>query len=274
MTNRTGIVAENAPPVALLAAAAMLLGAAVPAVAQTSAVGEFDEWHARLLGAAEAAAAEVHAGQRVQTPALAVPRPTTDFSPPWLKRLAPETWRLLHESFAAEGIPAELVSLGWVESRFQADAFSPKGARGVWQLMPTTARRYGLTVSRERDDRTDLVASTRAAARHLADLHEQFGDWLLALAAYNAGAGRVEAAISRAESRDFWRLRPWLPAETQAYVPRALAAMGSEAGAVTGGGAPMKTPPFARRIVFATLVVDGPATALPSPTTLAPAGGI
>ena len=89
--------------------------------------------------------------------------------------------------------------------------------------MPATARRYGLFVSAERDDRTNLRLSTRVAARHLADLYDRFGDWLLVLAAYNAGAEQIEGAIRLSGSRDFWKLRTWLPSETQHYVPAVLA---------------------------------------------------
>ena len=146
--------------------------------------------------------------------------------PVWARGLSGTTWEEMVRTFEAEGVPVELLAVGWVESRFNPAALSPKGARGVWQFMPETARRYGLQVGDARDDRTDLALSTRAAARHLADLYRRFGDWPLALAAYNAGADRVENAMARARSRDFWRLRPWLPAETQAYVPAVLRATG------------------------------------------------
>ena len=82
-------------------------------------------------------------------------------------------------------------------------------------------------MSGRRDERSELLPSTRAAARYLADLHRSYGDWLLALAAYNAGPKRLEDALARADSPDFWRLQRWLPEETQRYVPAVLAAMGS-----------------------------------------------
>jgi membrane-bound lytic murein transglycosylase D len=145
--------------------------------------------------------------------------------PAWARGLSGATWEQMVRTFQAEGVPVELLAVGWVESRFNPRALSPKGARGVWQFMPETARRYGLQVGDARDERTDLALSTRAAARHLADLYRQFGDWPLALAAYNAGAERVDAAIDRAHSREFRLLRPWLPAETRLYVPAVLDAM-------------------------------------------------
>ena len=217
-------------PTILAAVAWGLLAAALPAAAQAPA----DAWLERLRGERLAAA------ERALTHAAVLPAPAaallvaeeTQSDAPvshlaaWQARLTPEARRWLERILEAEGVPAEFVAVGWVESRFNPQAVSPKGARGVWQLMPETARRYGLTVSHERDDRTDLGRSTRAAARHLADLYEQFGDWSLALAAYNAGAERVEAALARAPGRDFWQARGWLPRETQDYVLAVLGAIG------------------------------------------------
>lgn len=161
----------------------------------------------------------------------AAPVPQRDASlpsgnaPAWQRRLSPRLRGLLEGILEAEGVPTELLAVGWVESRFDPQALSPKGARGMWQLMPETARRYGLEVSRERDERADLARSTRAAARYLAELHRRFGDWELALAAYNAGEQRVEAALERAGSRELQHLERWLPRETREYVPAVLAAM-------------------------------------------------
>jgi membrane-bound lytic murein transglycosylase D len=125
-----------------------------------------------------------------------------------------------------EGIPNEISALVLVESAGQPTALSPKGARGIWQFMPDTARRYGLTVNPETDDRLDVQKSTRAAARYLRDLHTQFGDWSLVLAAYNAGEHLVQNAVLRAGSEDFALLgrQRLLPAETRAYVPAVIAA--------------------------------------------------
>lgn len=123
-------------------------------------------------------------------------------------------------------VPADFAAVVLVESGGQAAALSPKGARGFWQLMPDTARRYGLRVNKSRDDRLDLSKATDAAAQYLHDLYVQFGDWKLALAAYNTGEANVGSAILRAHSRNFDQLTKlqMLPLETRNYVPRVLAA--------------------------------------------------
>lgn len=137
-------------------------------------------------------------------------------------QLKPVLASILHE----QGVPDEAVALVLVESAGETSALSSKGARGIWQFMPDTARRYGLTVNSETDDRLDVQKSTRAAARYLRDLHIQFRSWLLALAAYNAGAKLVQNAVLRAGSEDFALLgrKRLLPAETRAYVPAVMAA--------------------------------------------------
>jgi membrane-bound lytic murein transglycosylase D len=124
-----------------------------------------------------------------------------------------------------EGVPQDVAAVVLVESGGSAMALSPKGARGVWQFMPETARRYGLTVSASRDERLDVVKSTRAAARYLRELHGQFGDWRLAFAAYNAGEQAVAQAVARAGRRDFARVQSLLPRETRNYVPAVMEAM-------------------------------------------------
>jgi hypothetical protein len=126
----------------------------------------------------------------------------------------------------SHGVPVDMVAVILVESGGRADALSLKGARGLWQLMPDTARRYGLRVNDVQDDRVDLFRATDAAARYLHDLYAQFGDWKLALAAYNAGEANVASAILRAHTQDFDQLasRWMLPLETRNYVPRVLAA--------------------------------------------------
>jgi soluble lytic murein transglycosylase-like protein len=125
-----------------------------------------------------------------------------------------------------EKLPVEVLSVALVESGFNPLALSPKGARGIWQLMPDTARRYGLAVAPGNDQRAHPELATRAAARYLQDLYRMFGDWDLALAAYNAGEGRVQRAIERAGAHNFKELarRKLLPLETRNYVPAVLAA--------------------------------------------------
>jgi membrane-bound lytic murein transglycosylase D len=124
-----------------------------------------------------------------------------------------------------EGVPQDLIYLAQAESGFQPTAVSRAGARGIWQFMGSRARGYGLQHSMWVDDRQDPEKSTRAAAHHLRDLYGQFGDWYLAMAAYNSGPGTVQAAVKRTGYADFWELyrRNVLPKETRNYVPIILA---------------------------------------------------
>jgi soluble lytic murein transglycosylase-like protein len=130
--------------------------------------------------------------------------------------------------FREEGVPLELLAVAEVESAFDPRALSPRGARGLWQFMPATAVRFGLRVEGARDERTLPAPATRAAARYLRELYARFGDWRLALAAYNAGEGRIEQAIRRGGTRDFVQLAALglLPEETRRYVPAVLATKG------------------------------------------------
>ena len=124
-----------------------------------------------------------------------------------------------------EGVPQDLIYLAQAESGFHPLAVSRAGARGIWQFMGSRARGYGLQRSLWVDDRQDPEKSTRAAAHHLKDLYAQFGDWYLAMAAYNSGPGTVQAAVKRTGYADFWELyrRNVLPKETRNYVPIILA---------------------------------------------------
>jgi membrane-bound lytic murein transglycosylase D len=120
-----------------------------------------------------------------------------------------------------EGVPQDLIYLAQAESGFHPLALSRAGARGMWQFMGSRARGYGLERNFWLDERQDPEKATRAAARHLKDLYNQFGDWYLAMAAYNSGPGTVQSAVRRTGYADFWELyrRNVLPKETRNYVP-------------------------------------------------------
>ena len=122
--------------------------------------------------------------------------------------------------FAKYGLPLELKYLAIVESDLKTTAVSKVGAKGMWQLMPVTARELGLKVTRKYDERTHAYKSTVAAAKYLRYLYKEFGDWLLALAAYNGGPGTVLKAIKQSGSRNFWALQNYLPAESRGHVKR------------------------------------------------------
>ncbi len=124
-----------------------------------------------------------------------------------------------------EGVPQDLIYLAQAESGFHPLALSRAGARGMWQFMGSRAKGYGLERNWWVDDRQDPEKATRAAARHLKDLYNQFGDWYLAMAAYNSGPGTVQSAVKRTGYADFWQLykRNVLPKETRNYVPIIIA---------------------------------------------------
>jgi membrane-bound lytic murein transglycosylase D len=136
-------------------------------------------------------------------------------------RYRPMIQRILDE----EGVPQELIHLAQAESGFIPRAMSRKAAGGMWQFLKWRGQEYGLMQTRYTDERMDPEKATRAAARHLRDLFHQFGDWYLAIAAYNCGPGTVEKAVERTGSADFWELRQIgvLPKETTNYVPIILA---------------------------------------------------
>jgi len=138
-----------------------------------------------------------------------------------------ESYREVVEEILEENrVPADLFYLGLIESGFNLQAKSSAKAMGVWQFMKSTGKMYGLSVDPYVDERKDPIRATEAAARHLRDLYREFGSWPLALAAYNAGSGRIRGAIRRAKTRDFWEMveRKKLPRETMEYVPKFLAA--------------------------------------------------
>lgn len=145
--------------------------------------------------------------------------------PPRAQELAPAA----KEIFRAQGVPPEMVWLAEVESSFDPEARSPVGARGLFQFMPATAQRFGLRVF-PIDERTDPAKSAKAAAQYLRALHGRFRDWPLAIAAYNAGEGRVGRALDASPTRSFDAIASKLPAETRLYVPKVMATVAAREG--------------------------------------------
>ena len=133
---------------------------------------------------------------------------------------------MIQQIFRERGLPEELAYTAMIESGFSPRAVSRVGAKGMWQFMEATGRRYGLVIDRWLDERLDPVKSTVAAAEYLGDLYGLFGHWFLAQAGYNAGEARVGRAIQRARTSDFWALTQTrhLPDETKMFVPQILAA--------------------------------------------------
>lgn len=121
------------------------------------------------------------------------------------------------------GLPVELKYLAVIESKLVLNAVSKAGAVGPWQFMSTTAKHLGLKINHKVDERKDIVKSTHAAAKYLRDLYNQYGDWLLVLAAYNGGPGSVNKAIRLSGSKDFWTLQNYLPRETRNHVKKYIA---------------------------------------------------
>lgn len=143
----------------------------------------------------------------------------------------------LRAAFVAEGVPPELVWLAEAESSFNPTARSPVGAKGLFQFMPETAKAHGLSTFLP-DERTEPEKSARAAARYLRQLHGRFGNWALALAAYNAGEGRVARTLAARRATSFTAIADALPAETRMYVPKVCALIATRAGV-----APHQIPP-------------------------------
>jgi Transglycosylase SLT domain len=229
----------------------LLLLLAVPAWAQTahysvpaaSVEDAFSAYHAALSGAADdllTSTAQSAPGSQSSGAGVNSHRPDVRVLHQFAKRYwdgqeenvrrAVERVALLRPTLEPilqeEGIPVDVAALVLVESGGRSTAHSPKGALGLWQFMPETARRYGLVVTPALDERVNVVKSTRAAARYLRDLHTQFGEWNLAFAAYNAGEHAVQRAMQRG-TRDFEAMSSGhtLPLETRNYVPAVLSAV-------------------------------------------------
>jgi len=135
--------------------------------------------------------------------------------------------KMARDEFRRVGVPEDLVWLAFVESVWHPGAMSPAAAGGIWQFIPKTATEYGLTVSDGYDERFDPMKQTKVAAAYLRDLYTIFGDWTLAMAAYNCGEPRVMDAVIKNGRANFWDLhnRQLLPQETRNYVPKILAAI-------------------------------------------------
>ena len=132
--------------------------------------------------------------------------------------------KLARKIFAEEGVPLDVTWLGQVESAWKPRAVSWAAASGLWQFIPSTGRMYGLRQNAYIDERNSYEQATRASARHLKDLARRYnGNWELAMAAYNTGAGNIDRAISRAGSANFWMIYPYIAQETRNYVPNILA---------------------------------------------------
>ena len=171
-----------------------------------------------------------------------VPNPTPKMEREvWGKKLAKRPWPedaklyvpKLKPIFAAQKVPPELVWIAEVESSFDRRARSPAGAAGLFQLMPATAKRYGLSTW-PLDHRYRPEESAQAAARYLGYLHGEFKDWRLALAAYNAGEGTVQKLLKERKAKSFDAIATQLPAETQMYVPRVEATLARREGVTLG----------------------------------------
>jgi membrane-bound lytic murein transglycosylase D len=140
-----------------------------------------------------------------------------------IKERSASYFKVTDAVFSKYGLPEELKYLAVIESELNTKALSHVGARGAWQLMPETARLLSLKITAKYDERTHFYKSTVAAAKYLRDLHNIFGDWLLVIASYNSGPGKVFEAIKKSGSRNFWKLQNYLPAETRGHVKRFVA---------------------------------------------------
>lgn len=143
----------------------------------------------------------------------------------WLSRSG-KYINLMKGILREKDIPEEIVFLPLIESGFSPYAYSPKRAAGYWQFIPSTARKYNLEINWWLDERRDPVKSTKAAGAYLKDLYEMFGCWNLAMAAYNAGEGKIRRALRKTKVDDYWELQKtnYIKRETKNYIPRFIAA--------------------------------------------------
>jgi membrane-bound lytic murein transglycosylase D len=220
--------------------------AALTALRALPGYEDYADWLEQRIDEMEAAQLVTVPPPPAQKPPLVPPKPATlPYYDVWVARVshrplpvrAAELMPRLRAVFAAEGVPPELAWLAEAESTLNPAARSPAGAKGLFQFMPETARSLGLGTLLP-DERSDPEKSARAAARYLRALHGRFGSWPLALAAYNAGEGRVSRALTARGAKDFAGVAAALPAETRMYVPKVYALM-----ALRTGMAPEKLPP-------------------------------
>lgn len=158
-----------------------------------------------------------------------------------MKTWGAQYFSLIDNIFSQYGLPKELKYLAVIESNLSASATSWVGAGGPWQFMPYTARDYGLVVTQGYDERRDYFKSTNAAARYLLSLYKDFHDWLLVVAAYNGGPGRVYDAMRKSGSKNFWDLQYFLPTESRNHVKKFIAThyiMEGTGGTTTGSNSP------------------------------------
>lgn len=145
---------------------------------------------------------------------------------------------MIEKILEEQGLPIQLKYLAVIESNLKPTAVSWAGAVGPWQFMPETGRSMGLLINNKVDERTDLYKSTYAASRYLKKLYARLNDWLLVIAAYNGGSGRVAAAIQKSGSKDFWDLQYHLPEESRTHVKKFIAThfiMEGQGGETTRG---------------------------------------
>ncbi len=165
---------------------------------------------------------------------------------------------MIHRIFEEEGLPADLIYMAFLESTYKTSAYSRARAKGIWQFMTPTGRQYGLRVDRYVDERSNPEKSTRAAARYMKDLYATFGDWHLAIAAYNTGAGNILRAQRRSGKTGYWDLAKtrYLRLETKNFVPAilALALMSKEPEKYGFGDLQHNDP-----LEYDRVTVDGPA---------------
>ena len=155
-----------------------------------------------------------------------------------MKRWGQPYFNLIESVLQQYGLPKELKYIAVIESNLSSAATSYKGAGGPWQFMPYTARDFGLVVNNFQDERRDYYKSTHAAAKYLLILYRKLHDWLLVMAAYNGGPGKVYSAIKKSGSKNFWNLQFYLPEESRTYVKRFIAThyiMEGTGGVTTSG---------------------------------------